>query len=76
MISLCMLEFLGGFALLEDTPAEIWIFKNGYVTGFYPDDAEDEVQTTEEMCRKDLRRKIHASSTGDRELHRMIGRYE
>jgi hypothetical protein len=75
MISLCLLEFLGVFALLDDNASEIWIFKNGFVMGFYPDDSQNEVRMTEELCRNDLRRKIRPSFS-DRQQHAMTGRFE
>lgn len=75
MISLCMLEFLAVFALLEDNAKEIWIFKNGCVMGFYLDDTEELIQQTERFCEGEVRRKI-LPSFSDRQQHAMTGRFE
>lgn len=75
MISLCMLEFLAVFAFLEDNASEVWLFKNGTVMGFYPDDTEEVMQQTERFCEGKIRRKIRSSPT-DRQLHQMTGRFE
>ena len=59
-------------------PNEQWydMIVNGTVMGFYPDDTNDLMDQTARFCEGEISRKIRASLTGDRELHRMTGRYE
>ena len=74
LLAHCTLEFLGVFALLEDSAKEVWVFKNGTVLGLYPEDNEEGIQIMEEFCKMDLSRKIRPSEGGDRNQHRMTKR--